>query len=94
MITINYDPAFTGTLYPDGLIEGAVEAFLHYPNLTFTTGQEMLITAFRVAIKEGRLDCEKFQVVCGDDTYRFDSDGRTEDGRFTRINMEFLLRLL
>lgn len=96
MFTLHYDPMFRGTMYPDGEIEGAVNAFLLYPNLTFTTGQELLVTAFRVAIKEGRLDSNNFVLVLdGDGTVcYFDKDGRTEDYIQPSVNENLLVRLL
>lgn len=58
-------------------------------------GQDLVITAWRLAIKEGLIDCSEVEFRCGEFTYQANSKGRFPDWKgYPDIHCDLLCRLL
>lgn len=102
-LTIIYDPV-NGEAVADGLVEEYAKnsydcALSLETGITDTISTELLITAIRVGIKEGKFDKDKIDFVYKDGNInqiiRADKDGRMEDFYNTHdISCGLLRRLL
>ena len=82
MLTIKYDPEF-GYTVPDDRILSEVENMIRgYENLKgeynflVTYGNELVLSAFRLAILKQRISEDEIEFLINDTTYYCDKDGR------------------
>ncbi len=83
-IIVVYDPMY-GFAIADARIEEFVNSMVakYEENdriaMTYGIGSETIITAIRVAIKQGRINFEDFTLKFNDKEIKFDKNGRTND---------------
>lgn len=98
-----YDPANPYSAACDNYIQTWVDHYIDNLNRNLVgsdfrhiTGQELIVLAFRVAVKEGKIDHERIVIVVGEKNYCLDKDGRYKGDapRMASVMDDLLGRLL
>lgn len=82
MLIINYDPEFGYTVPDDRILQEVEDTIRGYENLKgeynriVTYGNELVLSAFRLAVKKKRINPEELSFVIQGTTYYCDDDGR------------------